>query len=229
MERSRLYFEIIMLLSSLTQRKAKSWKLFFKTCVLQRLIISNFLVQTEYVENTKQIAKTENYTSKACFMNEKRKKDYIFHHIVKRLSADGKTENRKNVDQRLFWKLNDIFLVKRYFTFGLQTPVDGVAHVIETTTASMDLYYCEKWNDTYVAGKLPTAGEDLFSKQTLAPKTAYYIPNNVFYILVATQITLFSFSELSMDSDFSGMTCIFEPNPKLCYVVENFVYENIFE
>lgn len=66
--------------------------------------------------------------------------NYKFSSVLKRLNQSNKKIVRKNCDLREFRVMNQIFLVKRFFSFGLLQVEMDQKHIIGTFNKPLDLY-----------------------------------------------------------------------------------------
>ncbi|GFT61752.1 hypothetical protein TNCV_2563811 [Trichonephila clavipes] len=98
---------------------------------------------------------------------------------------------KKNADNRIFWKMSNLYLVKRFFTFGLQRPPTNYVHIIEIGNVAMDVFYTYK---ELLPDTIPLSKEREMNKVTLQNDKLYYVPENVSYILVARHICFFMFT-----------------------------------
>ncbi|GFR32555.1 hypothetical protein TNCT_455541 [Trichonephila clavata] len=137
----------------------------------------------------KELGGTQKYTYKFSLVDSE-KKNYNFNHILRRLTNNLK-ECKKNVDNRIFWKMSNMYLVKRFFTFGIQKPTKNFVHIIEIGPVAMDIFYTfqELLPDT-----IPLSKEHEMNKATLQSNKIYYVPENVSYMLVARHICFFMFT-----------------------------------
>lgn len=106
--------------------------------------------------------------------------------------------NNKTTDQRLNFKMDNLLLVKRYFSFGLWTvPVDE-GHVFQTTDAPMLAYHLP--DDSLAATPTPNivrrslVKEDayLYKRYVLRPNSTCVVPPLTRYLILTVQKTLFS-------------------------------------
>ncbi|GFS94603.1 hypothetical protein NPIL_172981 [Nephila pilipes] len=137
----------------------------------------------------KEFGKTQKYTFKFA-LSDTEKRIYNFNHIARKLTKDTNI-CKKNADNRIFWKMGNMYLVKRLFTFGLQRPTTGFIHVIEVANIPIDVFYNfqELPLDT-----IPFSAEQEMKKITLESNMLYYVPENVSYMLVARHICFFTFA-----------------------------------
>lgn len=118
---------------------------------------------------------------------------YTFHHVFTRL-ASKKIENRKNADLREFVYFQNFYMVKKYFTMGLQTVSEDTYHFIMTTKKLVDLFIATK-KISQSDGYFEKTFEYDFQKLTLdAEKTVIMYPGYQ-YILIAPSKSIFYFSK----------------------------------
>jgi len=121
--------------------------------------------------------------------------------VAQRLKRER--QGKKNADVRLSFRFDhNMFLVKRYFTFGLRWVMPGTRHVVQTTNVPL-LFFALKYEHvekaSVVREKLSKINRTFipedrmkFRQFILMPNQQYVIASNTQYIIVTTQQTLFS-------------------------------------
>lgn len=160
----------------------ESWEQFFANARVKCCTVNNkFQIQHDEVD--KPSHHTENYMKKGALDDQISPKKCDFSHVLKRLT-NSKIE-RKNADQRLFWQVNNIYLVKRFFTFGLINAEPGWAFTIINGKADIDIYTTDI---IYERGILPK-DNTFFELEILHPHSQITLTKP--FILVAKRICLF--------------------------------------
>lgn len=135
--------------------------------------------------------------------------NYTFHHVFTRL-ARKKIQNRKNADLREFFCFQNFYMVKKYFSFGLQTVPKDTYHFIMTTKKPLDLFIAKK-KINKSDGYFEKTFEYDFEKVTLdAEKTLLMYPEYQ-YILIAPSKCIFYYSKAYQKS-FSSIHSLTVPN-----------------
>ena len=147
----------------------------FKSEVNEETRIIHFTKQ----KPTQNIKKTHPYIRKNCIKKKIVEKQINFNRVFNKLKF--KTTQRKYVDQRLFWKYNNIFLCKGRFTLG----VINVPSILSVGHSPVDLYLLP---NSYPDYYLPESSR-FFKKHEIAPYTTSEITGP--FILICKSICLF--------------------------------------
>ncbi|GIZ02027.1 hypothetical protein CEXT_167591 [Caerostris extrusa] len=125
------------MLSELRSGNYAAWDDCFAHALPYKIVVQGDTVSFQTTEIVKP--STEKYTYKAALKDDTRK-PYTFQNIKKRLFNKETIKRRNNTDTEGFWKINYIYLVKLFFTFGIETPLINTIHVIELGCTAMDIY-----------------------------------------------------------------------------------------
>lgn len=121
-------------------------------------------------------------------------KTYNFLTVRTRLSSHLKVTHRKNADLREFCLLYNYYIVKSYFTFGVQTVPPNKNHIYVTPTKNLDFYMYSK--ETLLQdGTFDTNEEKSFEKISVESNQVCVIPENKQYIMVTPSKCIFYFEE----------------------------------
>lgn len=122
---------------------------------------------------------------------------YKLEKVETRLS-NKKIENRKNADLREFILFKNYFMVKKFFSFGLQTVPENAYHIITTTVKPLDLFipkYKLDFTNNFFDGKR----EYLFTKHIVDAHQTYLFRPGDQYLLVTTSKCVFYFTEIKQE------------------------------
>ncbi|GFS47035.1 integrase catalytic domain-containing protein [Trichonephila clavipes] len=101
----------------------------------------------------------------------------------------------KNTDTRMVYIYNNLFFVKKDFTFGLRTVTSGEIHLIQTTHVPMFIYELSasslKCRAHVIRRSFEPHDQMLYHRTILEPHTAYPIPAGTHYIVLTVQKTAF--------------------------------------
>ncbi|GFX02765.1 uncharacterized protein TNCV_4437471 [Trichonephila clavipes] len=103
----------------------------------------------------------------------------------------------KNTDKRMVYIYNNMFFVKKDFTFGFRTVKSGEIHLIQTTHVPMLIYefpsssFRCRANSNLFRRSFEPFDQMLYHRMVLEPHTAYPIPAGTRYILLTVQKTVF--------------------------------------
>lgn len=193
----------------------ESWTRFFANSQVYHCALENgSIVKHVQVERTAAIIRTENYMKNEAL--ESKTKMCDFFHVIKKFS-NSKTV-RKNADQRLFWKVDNVYLVKRFFTFGFLTPKSAIT--ISNGKAEMDIYIAK--HHSFDIGYLPLSSHG-FTRYTLLPDHEITLTQP--FILLAKRICIF---KLECHNDVSEFTFC-EQYPRLSIDNEYLVSKECIE
>ena len=121
--------------------------------------------------------------------------------IKHKLSQSPIDKMRKNADHRLGFKLNNTYLVKYSFRFGLRTVEQGTAHLIQTLNAPLILYILpKKLGRVKNEQKLfPTNELHLYTQSQLMPKFSLSgSSGHQIYIIFNTKKTILALTSFQM-------------------------------
>ncbi|GFV08702.1 hypothetical protein TNCV_4055861 [Trichonephila clavipes] len=128
-------------------------------------------------------------------VNEFRPDDVLWEKISKGLLRNP-YRPLKNTDKRMVYIYNNMFFVKKDFTFGFRTVKSGEIHLIQTTNVPMLIYEfpssslrCRASPNLFRRSFEPYA-QMLYHRMVLEPHTAYPIPAGIRYILLTIQKTV---------------------------------------
>ena len=165
--------------SALMKNDEEAWELFFDNADLFRKEINDDLISTSPVASSASTFKTQGYMKKFATRCQLTKKRISFRNI--RLKLEPKALERKNVDQRLYWRCDDIYLCKSNFSFGVvNSPC-----IITVGHSPIDLYFTSEQFPNF---HLPLSAKH-FIKREVAPNKKYKINHS--FILVCKTISLF--------------------------------------
>ncbi|GFV59526.1 uncharacterized protein TNCV_1752651 [Trichonephila clavipes] len=103
----------------------------------------------------------------------------------------------KNTDTRMVYIYNNIFFVKKDFTFGLRMVKSGEIHLIQTTHVPMLIYELPasslkcRAHPNVIRRSFEPHDQMLYHRTILEPHTAYPIPARTHYIVLTVQKTAF--------------------------------------
>ncbi|GFT43007.1 uncharacterized protein TNCV_1615661 [Trichonephila clavipes] len=103
----------------------------------------------------------------------------------------------KNTDKRMVYIYNNMFFVKKDFTFGFRTVKSDEIHLIQTTHVPMLIYELPssslgcRANPNLYRRSFEPYDQMLYHRMVLEPHTAYPIPAGTRYILLTVQKTVF--------------------------------------
>lgn len=170
--------------SRILQKDNVAWAYFFENAHPHIQTVNEHQQVVNILKNKDELVKrTQNYMMKLATSDVNATELKGFTHVLKHL-RNSKTV-RKNVDQRLFWILNDIILCKKYFTLGVLNAEDGMAYIITTGKVEMDIYLTDYTFDNYY---LPESSM-FFTKDVLLAEECYILTKS--FILVASKHCLF--------------------------------------
>ncbi|GFU65840.1 uncharacterized protein TNCV_567491 [Trichonephila clavipes] len=129
-------------------------------------------------------------------VNEFRPDDVLWEKISKGLLRNP-DRPLKNTDKRMVYIYNNMFFVKKDFTFGFRTVKSGEIHLIQTTHVPMLIYEFPssslrcRANPNLFRRSFEPFDQMLYHRMVLEPHTAYPIPAGTHYILLTVQKTVF--------------------------------------
>ncbi|GFT30169.1 uncharacterized protein TNCV_3466481 [Trichonephila clavipes] len=129
-------------------------------------------------------------------VNEFRPDDVLWEKISKGLLRNP-DRILKNTDKRMVYIYNNMFFVKKDFTFGFRTVKSGEIHLIQTTHVPMLIYEFPssslrcRANPNLFRRSFEPFDQMLYHRMVLEPHTAYPIPAGTRYILLTVQKTMF--------------------------------------
>ncbi|GFY04586.1 uncharacterized protein TNCV_4416701 [Trichonephila clavipes] len=129
-------------------------------------------------------------------VNEFRPDDVLWEKISKGLLRNP-DRLLKNTDKRMVYIYNNMFFVKKDFTFGFRTVKSGEIHLIQTTHVPMLIYEFPssslrcRANPNWFRRSFEPYDQMLYHRMMLEPHTAYPIPAGTLYILLTVQKTVF--------------------------------------
>ncbi|GFT56154.1 uncharacterized protein TNCV_591221 [Trichonephila clavipes] len=129
-------------------------------------------------------------------VNEFRPDDVLWEKISKGLLRNP-DRFLKNTDKRMVYTYNNMFFVKKDFTFGFRTVKSGDIHLIQTTHVPMLFYEFpssslrRRGNPNLFRRSFEPYDQMLYHRMVLEPHTAYPIPAGTRYILLTVQKTVF--------------------------------------
>ncbi|GBN88480.1 hypothetical protein AVEN_90142-1 [Araneus ventricosus] len=134
-----------------------------------------------------------------------------FRRVCKKLRSNP-TQTKKNSDQRISFKMDNLFVVKQYFTFGFWTVPPGVGHVFQTSAAPMLVFHfneqraLEAMKDVYtpkpckMRRSLVERDEYLYDRYVLRPRSTYVVPPGINYLILTVQKTMFAVDVMDFES-----------------------------
>ncbi|GFX34240.1 uncharacterized protein TNCV_3225901 [Trichonephila clavipes] len=129
-------------------------------------------------------------------LNEFRPDDVLWEKISKGLLRNP-DRILKNTDKRMVYIYNNMFFVKKDFTFGFRTVKSGDINLIQTTHVPMLIYELPssslgcRANPNLYRRSFEPYDQMLYHRMVLEPHTAYPIPAGTRYILLTVQKTVF--------------------------------------
>ncbi|GFX89960.1 uncharacterized protein TNCV_886581 [Trichonephila clavipes] len=129
-------------------------------------------------------------------VNEFRPDDVLWEKISKGLLRNP-DRFLKNTDKRMVYIYNNMFFVKKDFTFGFRTVKSGEIHLIQTTHVPMLIYELPasslkcRAQPNVIRRSFEPFDQMLYHRMVLEPHTAYPIPAGTRYILLTVQKTVF--------------------------------------
>ncbi|KAG8174542.1 hypothetical protein JTE90_010607 [Oedothorax gibbosus] len=140
---------------------------------------------------------------------DSRQLDRTWDSIGRRLRRDP-SRSLSNSNVCLLFKLHNMFLVKKGFTFGNWLVAEDEQHVIQTSNAAMLCFVLPKNSTIPVQERmrrhLPENYQVFYDRYVLPPHGTYLVPQNTRYVLVAVQKTIFALDVISLDYLFQGAT-----------------------
>ncbi|GFX64219.1 uncharacterized protein TNCV_1239961 [Trichonephila clavipes] len=128
-------------------------------------------------------------------VNEFRPDDVLWEKISKGLLRNP-DRFLKNTDKRMVYIYNNMFFVKKDFTFGFRTVKSGEIHLIQTTHVPMLIYEFPssslrcRANPNLFRRSFEPFDQMLYHRMVLEPQTTYPIPAGTRYILLTIQKTV---------------------------------------
>ncbi|GFW67207.1 uncharacterized protein TNCV_4032191 [Trichonephila clavipes] len=128
-------------------------------------------------------------------VNEFRPDDVLWEKISKGMLRNP-DRLLKNTDKRMVYMYNNMFFVKKDFTFGFRTVKSGEIHLIQTTHVPMLIYELPssslrcRANPNVFRRSFEPYDQMLYHRMVLEPHTAYPIPAGTRYILLTVQKTI---------------------------------------
>ncbi|KAF8763328.1 hypothetical protein HNY73_021523 [Argiope bruennichi] len=120
------------------------------------------------------------------------------------------THEKKNSDQRLSFKLDNMLIVKQLFSFGLWTVPSGEGDVFQTSDAPMLIYHLPS-KSLQCQPKLRTMrrrfveqDQYLFDRYVMHLNSIYVVPPETRYLILTVQKTLFAVDEMAWE-DVRGL------------------------
>ncbi|GFW59455.1 uncharacterized protein TNCV_1509001 [Trichonephila clavipes] len=133
-------------------------------------------------------------------MNEFRPDDVLWEKISKGMLRNP-DRLLKNTDKRMVYIYNNMFFVKKDFTFGFRTVKTGEIHLIQTAHLPMLIYEFPssslrcRANPNLFRRSFEPFDQMLYHRMVLEPHTAYPIPAGTRYILLTVQKTMKRFDQ----------------------------------
>ena len=187
--------------SALMSNNEESWEQFYDCCRVYRKELVGANISTVDVEDCASIFKTQKYMKKFATTLQTNKKLITFDKVRRKLAT--KNLIRKNVDQRIYWKCDNVYLVKGHFTFG----VINAPCKITNGHSPIDLYTT---NETFFPNyNLPLSGRN-FKRTELLPYECAEISQP--FILISKTITLFQ-----IEIENFVLDRVFVPVPEPCW------------
>ncbi|GFU55317.1 hypothetical protein TNCV_2219871 [Trichonephila clavipes] len=137
-------------------------------------------------------------------VNEFRPDDVLWEKISKGMLRNP-DRLLKNTDKRMVYMYNNMFFVKKDFTFGCRTVKSGEIHLIQTTHVPMLIYELPssslrcRANPNLFRRSFEPFDQMLYHRMVLEPHTAYPIPAGTRYILLTVQKTMFGLQATPSD------------------------------
>ncbi|GFV95834.1 hypothetical protein TNCV_1728841 [Trichonephila clavipes] len=134
-------------------------------------------------------------------VNEFRPYDVLWEKISKGLLRNP-DRPLKDTDKRMVYIYNNMFFVKKDFTFGFRTVMSGEIHLIQTTNVPMLIYEFPssslrcRANPNLFRRSFEAYDQMLYHRMVLEPLTAYPIPAGTRYILLTVQKTVFGLNTI---------------------------------
>ncbi|KAF8773364.1 hypothetical protein HNY73_016034 [Argiope bruennichi] len=117
--------------------------------------------------------------------------------VAKKLKLNP-THEKKNSDQRLSFKLDNMLIVKQLFSFGLWTVPRGEGHVFQTSDSTMLIFHlpskclqCHPKPST-VRKSFVEQDQFLYDRYVMHPNSIYVVPPQTRYLILTVQKTLFA-------------------------------------
>ncbi|GFW62766.1 uncharacterized protein TNCV_2625291 [Trichonephila clavipes] len=129
-------------------------------------------------------------------VNEFRPDDVLWEKLSKGLLRNP-DRPLKNTDKRMVYTYNNMFFVKKDFTFGFRTVKSGEIHLIQTTNVPMLIYefpsssFRCRANPNLFRRSFEPYDQMIYHRMVLEPHTAYPIPAGTRYIFLTVQKTVF--------------------------------------
>ncbi|GFU37515.1 uncharacterized protein TNCV_4274451 [Trichonephila clavipes] len=129
-------------------------------------------------------------------VNEFRPDDVLWEKISKGLLRNP-DRFLKNTDKRMVYIYNNMFFVKKDFTFGFRTVKSGEIHLIQTTHVPMLIYELPasslkcRAQPNVIRRSFEPHDQMLYHRTILEPHTAYPIPAGTHYTVLTLQKTVF--------------------------------------
>ncbi|GFX76042.1 uncharacterized protein TNCV_3718131 [Trichonephila clavipes] len=129
-------------------------------------------------------------------LNEFRPDDVLWEKISKGLLRNP-DRFLKNTDKRMVYMYNNMFFVKKDFTFGFRTVKSGEIHLIQTTHVPMLIYELPasslkcRAQPNVIRRSFEPHDQMLYHRTILEPHTAYPIPAGTHYTVLTLQKTVF--------------------------------------
>ncbi|GFW78504.1 hypothetical protein TNCV_5110451 [Trichonephila clavipes] len=129
-------------------------------------------------------------------VNEFRSDDVLGEKISKGLLRNS-DRPLKNTNKRMVYLYNNMFLVKKDFTFGFRKVKFGEIHLIQTTNIPMRIFEFPsssprcRANPNLFRRSFEPFDQMLYHRMVLEPDTVYPIPAGTPYILLKVQKTVF--------------------------------------
>ncbi|KAF8789383.1 hypothetical protein HNY73_007323 [Argiope bruennichi] len=120
------------------------------------------------------------------------------------------THEKKNSDQRLSFKLDNMLIVKQLFSFGLWTVPREEGHVFQTSDATMLICHlpakslqCHPKPST-VRRSFVEQDQYLYDRYVMHPNSIYVVPPETRYLILTVQKTLFAVDVMAWE-DVRGL------------------------
>ncbi|GBL57108.1 hypothetical protein AVEN_140617-1, partial [Araneus ventricosus] len=129
--------------------------------------------------------------------------------VCKKLKSNP-VSTKKTSDQRMNFKMDNILLVKQYFSFGFWTVPANEGHVFQTSDAPMLIYELQensmacKPRPSTVRRSLVEQDQCYYKRYVLRPNSVYVVPPLTNYLVLTVQKTLFAIDIMAWE-DVRGL------------------------
>ncbi|GBL68318.1 hypothetical protein AVEN_91090-1 [Araneus ventricosus] len=124
--------------------------------------------------------------------------------VCKKLKSNP-VSTKKTSDQRMNFKMDNILLVKQYFSFGFWTVPANEGHVFQTSDAPMLIYELQENSMACKpSGSLVEQDQCYYKRYVLRPNSVYVVPPLTNYLFLTVQKTLFAIDIMAWE-DVQGL------------------------